>query len=74
MHLEAHRSRSGLAFALAGSSFSQVGEIFFAYAFERQVFFEIFGAASVYMDFEVHLGFSMQSFEIALKLALVGAN
>ena len=36
--------------------------------------FEFLGAASVDMNFEVHLGLAVKAFEIALKLALIGTD
>jgi hypothetical protein len=71
MHLEAHGAGAGLAFALAGGVLTQVGQVFFADAFEGQVFLEFLGAAGVYVDFEVHLGLAVKAFEIALKLPLI---
>ena len=74
MHLEADCPRTGLTFALPGSVLAQIGKILFANAFEREVLVQFFGATGVDMDLQVHLGFAMQAFEIALKLTLVGAD
>jgi hypothetical protein len=35
---------------------------------------QFLGATGIYVDFEVHFRLSMQALQIALKLALVGAN
>ena len=74
MHLEAHGAGAGLAFALARGVLTQVGEVFFADAFEGQMLLKVFGAAGVHVDLEVHLGLAVKAFEIALKLALIGPD
>jgi len=74
VHLEADGARPGLALALAGSRLAQVGEIFLAYAFQRQMLVQLGGATGVDVDLEVHFRFPVKTLQIALKLALVGAN
>src|SRR5580658_9635878 len=74
VHLEAYRSRPGLALALPGGVFAKVREVLLAHAFEWEISIHFLGATSVYIDFEVHFGLAMQPFQIALKLALIGAD
>jgi len=74
MHLETDSAGPGLAFPLTGGGFPEVGQVFFAYAFKRQVLFKILATACIYMDLEVHFCFSMETLEVALELALIGAN
>jgi len=74
MHLEADGAGPRLAFALAGGVFAEIRKVLFADAFKGKVFLEIFGAAGVDMNLEVHLGLAVEAFEIALKLALIGAD
>ena len=46
MHLEAHRARTGLAFAGAGGIFTQVGQILAADAFGGYMPFELLGCSN----------------------------
>jgi len=85
VHLKADSAGTSLTLALAGGAFAQAGEVLFADTFRDrvlggQMLFELahsihlFLAAGIYMDFEVHLGFAMETLKITLKLALVGAD
>jgi hypothetical protein len=74
MHLEADGPGSGLALALASGALSETGEIFLANSFRSEVLIEILAAAVIDVDFEVHLGFAVKAFEVALELALVRAD
>lgn len=74
MHLEANGTRPGLALTLPGGVLTQVGKVLFTDAFERKMPVQFLIAAGVYMNLEVHFGFAMQTFEIALELALVGSD
>ena len=74
VHLEADGARSGLAFALPRCIFAQVGEVLLAYAFQGQMLVQFFAAAGIYVDFQVHFRFAMEALQIALKLALIGAD
>src|SRR5579859_711606 len=74
VHLEADGAGAGLAFALAGGAFAEVGEIFLAHALERVMLFKFLATAVVDVDLEMHLGLAVQAFEVVLELALVGAD
>jgi len=74
MHLEANCTSAGLAFALAGCCFAEVGEVFAAHLIGREV--GEFATATTVVDenLEVHLGFTAEFFDVSEELALVGPN
>jgi hypothetical protein len=77
MHLEADGTCAGLAFALACGAFAEVGKIFLANAFEREMLgslVDLLLAAGVDVDLEMHFGLAVQTLQVALELALVGAD
>jgi hypothetical protein len=73
VHLEADGAGSGLALALAGCRFSEVGEIATAYLVWRELG-KLTAAAVVDEDLEVHLGFAAEFIDVAEELALVGPD
>jgi hypothetical protein len=74
MHLEAYGPGAGLAFALTGSRFAEVGEIFASDLVGWEVGQFTTAAAVIDKDLEVHLGFSAEFFDIAEELPLVGPD
>jgi hypothetical protein len=74
VHLEADGAGAGLALAGAGGVLAQVAQVLAAYAFGGQMLFERVGAAVVDEDLQVHLRFAAQLVDVALELALVGAD
>jgi hypothetical protein len=74
MHLEADSAGTGLALAGAGGCFAEVAEVFAANGIGLNMAFEELGAAVVDEDLEVHLGLAAEFIDVALKLALVGAD
>jgi len=73
VHLECYGPGTGLAFALACGSLSKLGKILLAYTLSRQKLFD-FTAAVIHHNFQMHLGFAVEAFEVGLKLALIGSN
>ena len=73
MHLEGDGACAGLAFAGAGGVLTEVGEIFAPDAL-REVLLELFGAAVIDEDLEMHLGLAAEFIDISLELALVGTD
>ena len=76
MHLDGDGAGFGLALALQGRAFAQVGEIRPAhsgYRF-RGIAADLFAAAIVEHDLEVHLGLAAEAFDVGDELALVGAD
>ena len=65
-----------LALALEGRVFAQVGEIGAAHGGHRfrGVAANLFTAAIVEHDFEMHLGLAAEAFDVGDELALVGAD
>ncbi len=74
MHLEADGSGAGLTLTLTGCRFAKIREIFFADALERQMLIDLGSAAGIHVNLEVHLGLAVKTFQVALKLTLIGAN
>jgi hypothetical protein len=73
VHLEADSPGSGLALSLTGGVLAKIREILLANPFQRQMLVQ-FAAAVIDHDFQVHLSLTVQTFEITLELALIGAD
>ncbi len=73
MHLEGHRTGSGLAFALACGRLAQIGKISAPNLVGRELS-NLSNAAVVYKDLEVHLGFAAKFVDVAKELALIGSD
>jgi hypothetical protein len=74
VHLEADGAGAGLAFAGAGRIFAQIAQVFAANALSGEVALNLFGAAVIDKDLEVHFGLAAKLVNIAQELALIGAN
>ena len=75
LHLNRDGTTFGLALALTGSSFPQVGEIFLADIVLRgDGAKRLLEAAVLDHDLEMHLGFAAQAFHVRRVLALIGAD
>jgi len=73
MHLEADGAGAGLAFALAGCRFAEIGEIATTHFVWRDLG-KFTAAAVVDEDLEVHLGFAAKFIDVAEELTLVGPD
>jgi len=73
VHLETDGTGAGLAFALAGCRFAEVGEIAASDLVGRDLG-KLTAAAVVDEDFEVHLSFAAEFIDIAEELTLVGPD
>ena len=74
MHLKADGACTGLALALTGGVLSQVGEILLACAIGRRALADYMAATVIHKNFQMHLGLATQFIDMALELALIGAN
>jgi len=74
VHLEADGAGTGLAFTGARGVLAQAAQVLTAYTLGGQMLGERVGATVVDEDLEVHLRFAPQLVDVALELALVGAD
>src|SRR6201995_281843 len=75
LHLDGDGATFGLPFALPGSGFAQVGEIFLTDALSFVDSAErLRQAAVVDRDLEMHLGFAAQALYMRRVLTLIGAD
>jgi len=74
VHLETHRPRPCLALTLPHGILPKAGEVFAAYSLGRKTLDDLFGAAIVHEDLQVHLGFATEFFNVGEELALIGAD
>jgi hypothetical protein len=71
VHLEADGTGAGLALARARRILTQIAQVFAAHAVRGQVPLNLFAAAVIDKDLEVHFGLAAKLIDIAEKLALV---
>jgi len=74
MHLEADCACAGLALALAGSCLTEVSEVLATNLLWIEVGEFASATAVIHEDFEVHLGFAAEFFDVVEELSLVGPD
>jgi hypothetical protein len=73
VHLKADCPGTSLALALPRCAFAELGKVFLSDSFGWQMLFN-FPAAIIDHNLQVHLGFAVEAFEVALKLSLIGSD